>query len=68
MQLPNRFLEGIEIPHSRVGVKFVLADICFLLPLVHVVLFCLAIFKVCGLHTDNDSSTHIDILPYFAVG
>ena len=68
VQLPNRLLGGIEISCSRVGLKVVVADVCFLLPLVHVVFSCPPIFEMRGLLTCNRSGTRIDTRPYFVVG
>ena len=57
-----------EISCTRVKVKVTVADVRFLLPLVHVVLYCLAIFEMYGLRTGNRSGTCIDIRQYFVVG
>ena len=57
-----------EISYSRVKVKVVVADVWFLLPLLHVVLSCLAIFEMYGLRIGNRSGTCIDIRQYFVVG
>ena len=58
MQLPKYWYGWIEISHN-------LFELDFLLLLVYAVLFYPAVFKMCGLRTDNHSGTRIGKRPYF---
>ena len=48
--------------------KVILVNVCFLFPLIHVVLSCPVVFDMSGLRVGNRSGTRIDIRPYCVFG